>query len=231
MYINGKKMNILALDTSDEVFSAALSTKNGFWSTEIDSGAKHSELLMECADSLLKYAGIKQNELSLIACMRGPGSFTGLRIGFSTAKGLGMALSIPITSVPTLDCLAYSFKFWPGIILPTIDAKKSCFFSALYRGKERLCEDMDASSETIFAELKKHMISAEEPVLITGSGAELLYPLLSPFFPEIKIDSCARKGRSRELIEIAKCCIIQNSNNLDSGPVYIRKSDAELNRK
>ena len=221
-------MNILAFDTSDLVLSAALSSKTGIWYTEIDAGIKHSELLMECINGLCTSSGIEPKELNLIACMSGPGSFTGLRIGFSAAKGLAMALGIPMIPVPTLDCLAYSLSFWPGIVIPSIDAKKGCFFTALYRGKERLTGYMDAPPQTITAELEKRLLSREEPVVLTGSGSDLLYPFLAASFPNASIDTLARNGRARELIELAKNARIAGDYIPDSGPLYIRKSDAEL---
>jgi tRNA threonylcarbamoyladenosine biosynthesis protein TsaB len=127
-------MRILALDTSDQVLSVALDTENGVFCAEIDAGTRHSELLMECIDGLFKTAGLAPRELDLVACMKGPGSFTGLRIGYATAKGLCMALGIRLAAVPTLDCLAYALSIWPGIVIPAIDAKKGCFFSSFYRG-------------------------------------------------------------------------------------------------
>ena len=221
-------MNILAIDTSDLVFSAALSSKNGFWYSEIDAGARHSELLMDCIDELFTSSGIKPNELGLIACMRGPGSFTGLRIGFSAAKGLAMALGIPISSINTLDCLAYSLEFWPGIVIPAIDAKKGCFFTALYRGKERLTEYMDAPPEKIAEKVKSILSFPEEPAVITGSGSCLLYPFLEVSIPGTRLDTQSCRGRARELMEIVKDAKICGNCTLDSGPLYIRRSDAEL---
>ena len=223
-------MNILALDTSDKVFSAALSSETNIWYTEIDAGVKHSELLMECVDWLFQSSGVKATELNLIACMQGPGSFTGLRIGFSTAKGLGMALGIPITSIPTLDCLANPLTYWPGIIIPAIDSKRNCFYSALYRGKERLTEAMDATPNDILLELEKSLLFPEEPVVLTGSGASLLSGSLINAFPGLRIDPCSGRGMARELIEIAKYAKIDSNSIIGSGPVYIRKSDAEQKR-
>ena len=223
-------MNILAIDTSDEVLSAALSSGNGVWYTEIDAGSKHSELLLDCVNKLCAFSGIEPKQLNLIACMKGPGSFTGLRIGFSTAKGLGMALEIPITAVPTLDCVAYPLGIWPGIVIPAIDARKQCFFTALYRGKERLTGYLDAEPHVIALKVKEFLAYQEEPVILTGSGAELLYPHLVSSFPGIKIDPQARNGRAKELLIIAKNSIFDYQSVFDSAPVYIRKSDAELNR-
>ena len=230
-------MNILALDTADQVLSAALETGNGIFYTETDAGARHSELLMECADGLCKTAGLNPADIGLAACMKGPGSFTGLRIGFSAAKGLCLALGIPLLAVPTLDCLAYPFSEWPGLVLPAIDAKKGCFFAALYRGGTRLTDDMDATPEILARETARVRLSAEELLLLTGSGAELLGSRLAALIPPeyTRFDPEPRRGKARELLEIVKNGIIieydkfSDINGINTGPVYLRKSDAELN--
>jgi len=222
-------MNILAIDTIDDILSSALSTKAGVWYSEIDAGARHSELLLESIVLLFSSSGIKPEKLNLIACLQGPGSFTGLRIGFSTAKGLGMALGVPITAVPTLDCIAYPLNFWPGLVIPVIDAKRGCFFTALYRGKNRLTEYMDAAPETIIAEIKKVSLPHPEPLILTGSGAVMLFPFLAATFPDIILNPHSRNGRAKELLEIAKDIKIDNNSVFSSVPVYIRKSDAEIN--
>lgn len=224
-------MNILALDTADQVFSVALAGEGGVWYTEIDAGSRHSELLMTCANGLCENAGLKPENLGLVACMKGPGSFTGLRIGFSAAKGMALALNIPLAAVPTLDCLAYPFSAWPGIVVPAMDAKKSCFFTALYRGGKRLTGYMDASPQTLGEELAKARLSPDERVILTGCGAQLLFPRLAAFFPPeyTFVAPGARKGGARELLEIAKNAIVQDTE-INSGPVYLRKSDAELNK-
>ena len=224
-------MNILALDTADMVLSVALATETGVLCTEIDAGRRHSELLMESADALCKMAGIKPGSLSRIACMKGPGSFTGLRIGFSAAKGMALALKIPLVAVPTLDCLAYPLSIWPGIVIPAMDAKKDCFFAALYRAGQRLTDYMDASPEALAKEIAQARLFPEEQVVLTGGGAQLLYPRLAAHIPpeRIKIDPGSRKGRAKELLNIAKSVMVYNDSGLIySGPIYLRKSDAEL---
>jgi len=224
-------MNILALDTAAEVFSAALSAENGIWYTEIDAGSRHSELLMESVDGLFKTAELKPEVLDGVACMKGPGSFTGLRIGFSAAKGLCQALGIPLAAVPTLDCLAYPLSMWPGIVLPALDAKKGCFFHALYRGGERLTDYMDASPETIAGEISKNLLSPDEYVVLTGSGSALLLSSLRAYLPNIRLDSESRRGLARELLDFTKNGTLIWSDDLNIGPDYLRKSDAELNWK
>ena len=222
-------MNILAIDSSDQVLSVALSAESGVWYTEIDAGTRHSELLMDNIDWLLKNAEIRPPDLNMAACMKGPGSFTGLRIAFSAAKGLAMALKIPLITAPTLDCLAYPLSIWPGIVIPAIDAKKGCFFTAIYRCGEKTGDDMDASPLTIMAEISKSRLSPEEPVILTGPGAQLLFSVLSKNNASpLSLDPDFRKGRARELIKIIKSSKLVLTDDFNSGPVYLRKSDAEL---
>ena len=222
-------MNILALDSADEILSVALAAGEGIWYYEIDHGPRHSELMMDSIDMLFRNSGLNREELNLIACMEGPGSFTGLRIGFSTAKGLAMALGIPLVSIPTLDCIAHHLSMWPGIVVPAIDSKKHCFFTALYFNSERLTDFMDVSPEAIAKDIENHSQNKPVPVILTGSGALMLKPHIEAFIsPErICVDSEYRKGSARELLEIAKNA--NNYCNSNSGPVYLRKSDAELN--
>jgi len=223
-------VNILALDTSDRVLSVALSINSSSWYMEIDDGSRHSELLMECIDLLFKTADIKPDKLNSVVCMKGPGSFTGLRIGFSAAKGLAAALGLPVYSIPTLDCLAYHLSVWPGLVIPSIDAKKDCFFSALYQNGKPLTGYLDISPEELAGEILK-VSPLSESIILTGSGAELLKTKISPLIShkQLLIDPEPGRGRARELIKITNSVNIKLENFIDSGPAYYRKSDAELN--
>jgi tRNA threonylcarbamoyladenosine biosynthesis protein TsaB len=226
-------MNLLALDTAVSVLSVALAAGDHTWHFEADAGARHSELLMDIIDMLLKKAGLEPKDLSGVLCMGGPGSFTGLRIGFSAAKGLALALDIPFASVPTLDCMAHGFSHWPGIVIPVIDAKKNRFYCAMYRGGRRLGPCLDAPA----AEILGAVSGAESPVLLTGPDADLAQGVLeeipdekSPKSPVFIIDPGFRRGNSLQLLSIAKNDDIFNTKEgmLFSGPDYYRASDAEL---
>jgi tRNA threonylcarbamoyladenosine biosynthesis protein TsaB len=228
----GGAVNILAIDTATAVLSAALGSGGGLRHFAVDAGPRHSETLMDLLQSLVDSAGIGPADLNLVACMRGPGSFTGLRIGFAAAKGLALALGIPLVTVPTLDCMAAPFSVWPGLIIPVIDAKKQRFFTALYRGAERRSEYMDASPAAI-----ARAIAAAEPgeaaILLTGPDAAMLLPELSGHIPagRLFLDPGGRRGWARELFEFSRKDTIFNSVDGISfeGPLYLRKSDAELN--
>lgn len=239
-------MNILALDTATSILSLALGTDRGIWSFEADAGPRHSEILMEILDMMMKTAGLKPGDLEGVVCMQGPGSFTGLRIGFSAAKGLACSLGIPLASAPTLDCIARPFSSWPGLVLPLMDAKKNRYFTALYRGGRRLSGYMDAEtvliSEMTFQALSA-VPAAERRVLLTGPEADLAKRALDtsaasgnggspPLQTDIFVlDPEFRRGWARNLLDIAKNVDIFNNNNIidtQSGPEYLRKSDAEL---
>jgi tRNA threonylcarbamoyladenosine biosynthesis protein TsaB len=223
-------VNILAIDTATAVLSAALGTPGGVRYFSADAGLRHSELLMDTLRDLAASGGIRPGDLNLVACMRGPGSFTGLRIGFAAAKGISLSLGIPLVTAPTLDCMAAPFSVWPGIVIPVMDAKKGCFFTALYRRGERLSAYMDASPGTIAGALDG--AAGDEPVLLTGPDAELLLPELAALrgAEGLFLDPARRKGWALELFEFSRKNAIFDSEGGISceGPLYLRKSDAEL---
>ena len=233
-------MNLLAIDTAVSVLSIALGTEQGDWYFEADAGLRHSELVMDGVDLLTRKAGLGPADLSGVACMGGPGSFTGLRIGFSLAKGLALSLGIPFVPVPTLDCMALPFAAWPGLVIPAIDAKKNAFFCALFRDGSRLGPPMDAEPAEIVRAARAALGPDQPPgcpPLLTGPGAEQLYQRLVQECPEEPRWSLSgfRGGYGRALLElfrknIAKSTKKFNNNERDwfSGPEYIRKSDAEL---
>ncbi|MDR2102895.1 MAG: tRNA (adenosine(37)-N6)-threonylcarbamoyltransferase complex dimerization subunit type 1 TsaB [Treponema sp.] len=225
-------MNILALDTATAILSIALSTGEGIYFIEIDAGQKHSEILMDGIRGLMERAFLAPEDLDGVVCMKGPGSFTGLRIGFAAAKGLALALGIPMGTVPTLDCMAAPLSFWPGIVLPVIDAKKNAFFTALYRGEERISDFLDLDVSAIAEKIQEfHGKVQNDSLLLTGPDADMLKKKLCPYIPEnhIFVDPGCRRGRGRELLEIAlKHTILKMKDGVFSGPLYLRKSDAEL---
>jgi tRNA threonylcarbamoyladenosine biosynthesis protein TsaB len=219
-------VNILALDTAATVFSIALSTGDDVWYFEADAGLRHGELLMDAADRLLDGAGIGSGDLDLAACMKGPGSFTGLRIAFAAAKGLSLSLGIPMAAIPTLDCMAASLDSWPGIVLPAMDAKKGHLYAALYRDGRRLTDYLDAAPEELAAALRA---AGDEPTMLTGPAARLAREKLSSLAPnQFFIDPGGKRGKARELLDmVKKNGILVSREEVFSGPLYLRKSDAE----
>jgi tRNA threonylcarbamoyladenosine biosynthesis protein TsaB len=231
---------ILALDTATAILSAALTAGDRYWHREADAGLTHSELLLDLVDTLVREAALQPKDLEAVACMKGPGSFTGLRIGFSAAKGMALALGIPLIACPTLDCAAYPWSPWPGLVIPVLDAKKQRFFTALYAGGKRVSEEMDAGPRAIGERIAAYSrdLPGTTPVLVTGPEAPLFLSRLEeetkagredPLISRLCLDPLYRKGRGLELAAVAKERWIMNNKKSDvlSGPEYLRKSDAE----
>jgi len=226
-------MNFLAIDSAASILSVALASGENTWNFEADAGLRHSELIMDIADTLMKKAAIKPGDLNGVLCMGGPGSFTGLRIGFSIAKGLALSLNIPFVPIPSLECVGMVYSAWPGLVVPVFDARTNAFFCAqFYKGK-RLCPDMDAAPAQIIEAIKNEKSIADK-ILLAGPDAEKLYNSMVsnenltglPGFELVP-----RRGFAISLIGIAKKMDLFNYDNTEwlyKGPEYIRKSDAEL---
>lgn len=130
-------MLLLGIDTSTKILSLAIINNNEI---AIDykinrASQTHSALILPALNSMLHLSGIKLNEIEGIAVSIGPGSFTGLRIGLSTAKGLAFALNIPLIGVNSLESLAFTRISLPGILCPIIKARKDEYYYALYLRK------------------------------------------------------------------------------------------------
>jgi len=127
-------MKILAIDTSTEVLSLAV-TEDKALITEFRSNIKraHAEKLIPAIDWVLSQAQVAVGQIDCFAIAVGPGSFTGLRIGLAAVKGLAFSTGAPVVSVPTLDAFAFQARFWSGYICPLVKAQADEGYTALYQ--------------------------------------------------------------------------------------------------
>ena len=127
-------MNILAIDTSALTATAAILSGDSLLG-EISTTTKltHSQTIMPMIDELLKKVNLDISDIDLFACSEGPGSFTGLRIGIGTIKGLAYGLGKDAVGVSTLEALAHNIAFTPFLISPIMDARRGQVYNALYR--------------------------------------------------------------------------------------------------
>lgn len=174
---------ILGIETATEICSVALvRDAKVISSRSVNEKNIHSERLLLLIDEVLKEKKHSLKELDGVAVSIGPGSFTGLRIGLSTAKGLAMALSIPIIAVPTLDGIAEGFRIEQGNTVSErfcslIDAKRNEAFYALYsfnkKELQRETEYSIRSKDEIIAEAESRNATIEQPVINAGNIAIL----------------------------------------------------------
>ena len=99
------------------------------------------------------------SELDLIVCSKGPGSFTGLRIGMSTAKGLSMGSGVPLVTIGTMEMMAYGLDFFDGIVVPVIDARKKRYYTAFFNNKQRITENFDLTPFEILTKINVQNIN------------------------------------------------------------------------
>ncbi len=226
-------MLILAIDSTAVAASVAVADINdgfvtGHSSFVLKNKLTHSETLMPMIDSALKVYGRTISDVELIAVNAGPGSFTGVRIGVATAKGLADGLGIKCASVSTLDSLSRNVEGFSGIICPLMDARRGQFYNALFKGAKRLCPDRAISAEELSAEID----SMSGRVILCGDGAHVFKELYRGkkrlvLAPAVAVDQNA--------LSTAICGYEAYKNNtcvdsVDLKPVYLRMSQAERMR-
>lgn len=191
----------------------------------LDVSATHSERLMPAIDRLLADAGWQPGDLEGLAVAVGPGSFTGLRIGLSTVKGLALALRLPVAAVPTLDAMAAALPFAALPVCPVLDARKGEVYCSLYRWDgERMARQWE------YLALPPRELAARltEPVILLGDGATLVPAppaRLAP--PHRRLPSPAAVG----VLGLARLAAGQTVAVPDLTPIYLRPSEAELKRR
>lgn len=166
-------MYMLSVDSSAVTASACLTEDGNVIKSEfINKGLTHSETLLPMIENVMQ--GVSYNELGAIAVNAGPGSFTGVRIGIATVKGLAFPNNTPCISVSTLESIAYNFIDENCVVCAVMDARRMQFYNALFRVEngnvQRLCNDRAISIEDLREELKPY-----DNVVIAGDGARLFF--------------------------------------------------------
>lgn len=172
--------HLICIETATEICSVALSADNNcLCCLEDMEGNSHAEKIMLLIDHCLQQSGIKIEELNAVCISSGPGSYTGLRIGTSTAKGICYALGIPLIAVSSLKGIACgAAKEYPEFQLfcPMIDARRMEVYCALYDPHGNTIQDIH---NEIITESSFEKELANAPVIFCGNGAEKCKPLLS----------------------------------------------------
>ncbi|HUX51778.1 MAG TPA: tRNA (adenosine(37)-N6)-threonylcarbamoyltransferase complex dimerization subunit type 1 TsaB [Spirochaetia bacterium] len=223
-------MYIVALDTSTEVLSLAIRDDDRTFLFARAGDLRHAETLMPSILQLAHLAGRQMLSPDLVVCTRGPGSFTGLRIGMATAKGIAAGSGCPVVSVPTLDAFAWGHADFDGAVVPAIDARKGRFYTAVFSSGARLSDDLDVEPRSIARRLE-----GTKRILVTGTDAAALGNALAPYLDDdqvLHIDARSQAGCAASLLELGTAQWNASGPDADGqGPTYIRESDAELGLK
>jgi tRNA threonylcarbamoyladenosine biosynthesis protein TsaB len=228
-------MNTFCLDTSGPALSAAIQCERGVFTVEVDAGGKHSGFLLPMMDNLLKTAGIRPADIDVAACMRGPGSFTGIRIGFAAVKGIAAAGRAKAVSIPTLDCMALPFVEGAAAgpaevktVVPAIDSKRQQFYTAVYRGGKRVTDYLDVKADVLVPELR-----GNGDIILVGPDAETMRGMLSGLLTgeRLFVDPWFMRGQARNMLRFFSKGDRMEWDGALSVPLYIRKSDAEEKRQ
>lgn len=167
-------MKILALDSSGLVASAAVVEDNVTVAEyTINYKKTHSQTLLPMLDEIKRMTELELATLDAIAIASGPGSFTGLRIGSATAKGLGLALDIPIIPVPTIDALAYNLYGCQMLICPLMDARRNQVYTGLYTFEGEKLVTLVAQCAVDISEIIDKINETNKEVVFLGDGVSV----------------------------------------------------------
>ena len=226
-------MKILAIDSSSIAGSVALLQDGEIKYEDISHDKRtHSETLLPMIAKLKEESGLDLSTIDAIAITGGPGSYTGLRIGSATAKGLGLALDKPIINVPTMEALAYNVVESEYLVCPMMDARRERVFTGLYKFNDGKLEVVKDQCVLTIDELVSEI---DEPVLFLGDGVDAYKEMLEEkvnvehfFAPEE--DNCVKASSFVKLAKVffdeGKC---ESAN--DHKPDYLMLSQAERELK
>ncbi|MGD2080601.1 MAG: tRNA (adenosine(37)-N6)-threonylcarbamoyltransferase complex dimerization subunit type 1 TsaB [Nitrospirota bacterium] len=229
-------MRILAIDTSTMTGGVAVMDGDRGLLAETRARVRtgHSGSLMPEVDQALGRASLAITDIDALCVTTGPGSFTGLRIGLSTAKGLCFSTGLPLVAVPTLEAFAWNFPLSRAPVCPMLDARKKEVYAAVFLmgggGAERLMPEASVRPADLVRELAGH-----DEVVLAGQGAELYREVFAgalgrravfapPHLSEPLPSAAAALGLQKALRG-------EFSEPRGLSPFYIRKSEAELKKR
>ena len=228
-------MRILALDSSGLVATVAIvEDEQTLAEYTVNYKKTHSQTLLPMLDEVVKMLELDLETIDAIAVAGGPGSFTGLRIGSATAKGLGLALGKPLIHIPTLDGLAYNLYGNKGLICPIMDARRNQVYTGIYRFESDEFKIVESQMAISVSELIEKLNGYGEEVTLLGDGV----PVYGNDFVEGLKKTCrfapAHMNRQRAAAVATLAIQYYQEGKIESAmehrPDYLRLSQAERER-
>lgn len=234
-------MRVLGIESSSLVASVALVTDDILTAEyTVDFKKTHSQTLLPMLDEIVKLLDLDLGTLDAIAVAGGPGSFTGLRIGAATAKGLGLALKKPLIHVPTVDAMAYNMWGAAGLVCPIMDAKRSQVYTGLYRTEDGL-EVLMEQCPMDMRELARLLNRKGEKVIFLGDGVPVYQKIIEEEMQVPYVFAPPQMNRQRAACVAALGMGALGEDPANKGahvvspeeftPEYLRKPQAERQRE
>jgi tRNA threonylcarbamoyladenosine biosynthesis protein TsaB len=217
-------MRVLAFDTALTACSAALLEDGGVRAARReDPGRGHGERLVPMIEALLDEAEWSYQDLDLLCVTRGPGSFTGLRIGLATARGLALALALPVLGVTTLEALAAGVAAEPGqSVLALIDARRGQLYAQAFDARgEALALPVALAPEAVAS------LAPPAPAVLVGSGVALARPHLALQRPDLTAAAAPELPEAALFGALAFARQSEAVRGAPPSPLYLRSPDAE----
>ena len=225
-------MLVLGIDTATLQVGCAVGGHEGVLASFHSArDRRHAEMLVPAIDVVRRAARIELDEIGVIAVDNGPGLFTGLRVGVSTAKAMASALRVPVVCVSSLDLLAFPVRWTNRLIVSVVDARRGEVFYAFYRqvpgGIQRLSDPRVGTPEELCAEV----LASGEEVLAVGDGALRYRAELDDLIRVEVAEAGLAYPSASSLVQLAHAQALREEfvNAWDVEPVYLRKADAEIN--
>lgn len=229
-----KKM-ILAIESSSLVASVALADEDRVIAEYTTNQKKtHSQTLLPMIDEIFRITEIKKNDITAIAVSAGPGSFTGLRIGSATAKGLGLALDKPLISISTVEGLAYNIQYTDKLICPIMDARRNQVYTGIYRNENGNQITLMEQTAIAVEELAEMLNEKGSSVIFLGDGTPVYKEVLDEKLniPHYYAPVNMNRQRAASIAALGMIYFAQGkTETADSHvPDYLRVSQAERER-
>ena len=224
-------MRLLAFETSAKATSVALFEDARLLGEQYqETGLTHSQTLMVMAQALLKQCDCAVEELGAVAVANGPGSFTGVRIGVAAAKGLAWGRQIPIYGVSTLEAMALGLGAYQGYVCAVMDARRQQVYNALFYVNRGVIERRTPDRAIALEDLKKELLSLEEPIFLVGDGSLLCFDVLSAQIPNLVLPERHRLHQRAVGVGLAALEQKLPAEAAALAPNYLRLSQAERER-
>jgi tRNA threonylcarbamoyladenosine biosynthesis protein TsaB len=227
-------MRVLGIETSGTLGGFAV-VDGGQLLCELTSNitGRHVEHGVGMIKDVLGRASLSLDEVDAVAVSLGPGSFTGLRVGLATAKGICLARSLPLVGVPTLDCMAEGASCWDGLVVPMRDARRGEIYFSAYESKAcsvtRLLDYMAVVPEQVVSTIND--VSNRRPVLLLGDAITKYGDLVtSGLVSEAALAPGSIWTPRPGIVAVVGCRLLNEgaAADLDSiEPIYVRPSEAE----